>query len=309
MIQRPPHKLYASERPVQSDYAMERSYAKRRIATLAILAAIVGGVSYAVWGGGDKVLSSDIPTIKAEGEYRKKPDDPGGVEIPHQDVKVYEQLEGKTGAAYAPVEHLLPPPEAPKVETPAPEEAKQAAAPEIDTNKNTEKMETTVKAATPPATSAVGTATPSAAPVNTQPAAKKEVIKSVPAVPVAAESKPKENKEKEAAPSFDSVLNKVKQQNAEEKATSTAPVAVASGNVAIQLASVPSEAQADTLASQLQKKYASILGEVSLRVVRADLGAKGIYYRIQGQGLSSADADRICSSIKQTNAGCMLVRK
>ena len=85
--------------------------------------------------------------------------------------------------------------------------------------------------------------------------------------------------------------------------------APASGNAAIQLASLPNEAQARAMMEKLQQKYAAKLGGAKLRVVRADLGSRGIYYRIQSQSLAEGEANRVCSALKQTNAGCILVTK
>ena len=59
----------------------------------------------------------------------------------------------------------------------------------------------------------------------------------------------------------------------------------------------------------LQEKYSSALNGASLHLARADLGTKGIYYRIQSQPLTEEGANRICSSLKQMNAGCILVRQ
>jgi hypothetical protein len=81
------------------------------------------------------------------------------------------------------------------------------------------------------------------------------------------------------------------------------------GKTIIQLASVPDEAQAKTTLESLQHKYAVQLGGVSLHLARADLGTRSIFFRIQSQGLAEQDANRICSSLKQINAGCFLVRK
>jgi len=60
---------------------------------------------------------------------------------------------------------------------------------------------------------------------------------------------------------------------------------------------------------RLQRRYASILDEAQLRVVQADLGEKGIYYRIQSQPISDERANKICASVKKLKAGCILVRK
>ena len=125
MTPRPPSpELFVSERPVHSDYARERAYARRRIVTLIVLAFVLGGAGYAFWGRGAP-NPADIPTIKAEGAYKQKPTEPGGIDIPHQDVRVYDQLESKKAVAPQ-IEHLLPPPEVPKEALPLPAPAAHA---------------------------------------------------------------------------------------------------------------------------------------------------------------------------------------
>ncbi len=60
---------------------------------------------------------------------------------------------------------------------------------------------------------------------------------------------------------------------------------------------------------KMQKKYATELRGAKLHIVRADLGQRGVYYRIQSQVLSGTEANRICSSLKRVNAGCIFVAK
>lgn len=351
MTRPPQHELFVSERPVHSEDAMERVYARRRRMTVAVLALIVAGALYAFSGGGP-TNPSDIPTIKADGTVRQKPADPGGIDIPHQDVRVYDQLEGKRDNAQA-VEHLLPPPEVPKeappspradgvaptvdasapvptaapvapvTETPAPVAAPTAAAKPgaksaakdeiLDRSAAAKSVSTTV--AVPPAPAAVPAPLPeAAAPAPSSPA---PASLAVPAASAAASVK---TPKAPAAPpvTIDQLLNRdavpakaddkvAKTDKTEIAAPKTAPVAA--GKAVIQLASMPNEAQAQATMKSLQQKHAQALGGVSLHVVRADLGGRGVYYRIQSQGIAESDAARICSSLKQANAGCILVRK
>ncbi len=65
---------------------------------------------------------SDLPVIAApEGDYKVAPKDPGGLEVDHQDVAIYEALaRGRPGAA---PEAIGPLPEAPRPVVPPPEPA------------------------------------------------------------------------------------------------------------------------------------------------------------------------------------------
>jgi len=76
----------------------------------------------------------------------------------------------------------------------------------------------------------------------------------------------------------------------------------------IQLASVSVPAAGAAMEKTLQTKYNELLGGANLRVVKADLGSKGIFYRIQSQPVSSDLAGQICQALKNRNAGCLIVR-
>ena len=62
------------------------------------------------------------------------------------------------------------------------------------------------------------------------------------------------------------------------------------------------------MANKLQSHYGGVLGSAELRAVRADLGHKGIYYRIQTQALSEQQASKICAALQRENVGCILVK-
>jgi len=60
---------------------------------------------------------------------------------------------------------------------------------------------------------------------------------------------------------------------------------------------------------RLKRQNADLLGALSVATERVDLGDKGIFYRIQAGPLADgAEADRICSALRQRNVGCLLVK-
>ena len=88
--------------------------------TLVAFAAILW---YAYPQGQEKYTDIDIPTIKADtGIYKFQPDDPGGVEVRHQDSTLFNPLDK---VAEEKIERLLPTPEEPMKK----EEALKTAAP------------------------------------------------------------------------------------------------------------------------------------------------------------------------------------
>lgn len=316
MTRPPQNELFVSDRPVHSDYEQERAYARRRITTVIVLLAALGGGGYAIWGGGGAPDPANIPTIKAEGAYKQKPSEPGGIDIPHQDVRVYDQLESKNGAAPQ-VEHLLPPPEIPK-------EIPHAAAPAPTSEA------ATAPAPAPAPVAAVDAASPKAGILPSEPAAKPVSTTIAPvAAPPAAQGPTAPQAQASAAESgakpplsIEQIIKNTETKTPASAASVASPAAVAAptpktapkalsatGKAAIQLASLQDEAQARAMMEKLQRKYAAQLGSAKLRLVRADLGSRGIYYRIQSQNLLEGGANRICSSLKQLNARCILVGK
>ena len=60
---------------------------------------------------------------------------------------------------------------------------------------------------------------------------------------------------------------------------------------------------------RIKRKNADLLGTLSATPIRADLGDKGIYYRIQAGPVSDqAAAERICGELRQRSVGCIVAR-
>jgi hypothetical protein len=84
--------------------------------------------------------------------------------------------------------------------------------------------------------------------------------------------------------------------------------AIAPGDYFVQLASVTSESGAGGEWLKLQKSF-GVLQNVDYRVERADLGERGVYYRIQAGPMSKDSANALCASIKaQKPGGCLVVK-
>jgi cell division septation protein DedD len=88
-----------------------------------------------------------------------------------------------------------------------------------------------------------------------------------------------------------------------------APQVAAAGAFRIQLASVKSEADAQKEWTRLQKIHADLLGTLAPTIQRADLGAQGIFYRIQGGPLANREAAAaLCEQLKAKNQACLVVK-
>ena len=81
------------------------------------------------------------------------------------------------------------------------------------------------------------------------------------------------------------------------------------GGTRLQVGSVRSEDAARQEWERIKRKNSDILGSLSATPVRADLGDKGVYYRIQTAPVADpAAAERLCSQLKQRNIGCIIAR-
>jgi cell division septation protein DedD len=87
------------------------------------------------------------------------------------------------------------------------------------------------------------------------------------------------------------------------------PIAAAAGAYRMQLGALNSEDAAKQEWLKLQKQHPDLLGRLSLTVSRVDLGAKGVFYRIQAGPIADAtQAEQDCAVLKSRNVGCIIVK-
>ncbi|HEX8827052.1 MAG TPA: SPOR domain-containing protein, partial [Xanthobacteraceae bacterium] len=90
-------------------------------------------------------------------------------------------------------------------------------------------------------------------------------------------------------------------------ATDAPAPASAGGGYAVQVSSQHSEAEVQDSFRALQAKYPDVLGGKQPMIRRADLGAKGIYYRaLVGPFASAEEAASMCSSLKAAGGSCLV---
>jgi cell division septation protein DedD len=81
------------------------------------------------------------------------------------------------------------------------------------------------------------------------------------------------------------------------------------GSYAVQVSSQRSEEEAQAAYRSLQARYPQQLGGRHAMIRRADLGAKGIYFRaLVGPFASSEQANGLCGSIKAAGGSCIIQR-
>ena len=79
------------------------------------------------------------------------------------------------------------------------------------------------------------------------------------------------------------------------------------GGYAVQISSQRNEKEVQSSFLALQAKYPNLLGGREPMVRRADLGAKGVYYRTMvGPFVSAEQANELCSNLKAAGGSCIV---
>lgn len=84
------------------------------------------------------------------------------------------------------------------------------------------------------------------------------------------------------------------------------PAAAAPSGWAVQIASQPTEAAAQSSYDSLARRYASVLNGRGVNIVRADIAGKGTYYRVRIPASSRAEANTICTNYKGAGGTCFV---
>lgn len=261
------------------------------LGALVAVAAVAGfgGIAWYATTQGQKDSATVVPLIRADNSPVKVlPAKPGGMEVPNQDKLIFMRI--TPGQKKAKPERLLPPPEKPMA-TPAPIETpveKPMARP----------------AKTPPLGPLVAKPGILASRTEPSPPAAKAAGKTPPPKPkpVTPASKPV----KAIAP----VKPKAKVKKAAKVATaSKAHAAAARGAFRVQLGAVKSKTGAQKEIRRLTRRYKSLLAGLTVKAVRADLGRRGIFYRLQAGPLAGGTAAAVlCAKFKARKQGCMVIR-
>jgi hypothetical protein len=237
------------------------------------------------------------PLIAADEQpTRAKPEEPGGMEIPHQDKSVYERL----GTEEPPpkVETLLPPPETP-MEKPGAEQQTAAAPPPPPAPPTQAKAAAPV----PPAASEAKASAPADEMAKVAPAAG-------PGGPAGAAKTPEAAAASAAPPTAIPTTTAMPTMTtaAATAPGAAAPQATEGGRYRIQISAVRSEQAAETEWKRVKATHGDLLGNLTPNIVRVDLGAKGTFYRVQAGALTEAAARDLCAELKKRKADCIVVK-
>jgi len=281
------------------------SLAKTLIGVAAILG--ISAFGWVAWVAYDEGVRTGavkmVPVIKADaGEVKHKPDDPGGMVIPHQDKLVFNRL--APGQSDAPVERLLPQPEAP-VALPVRAVSDADAAKSLNTTPETPQTEVAT-ALTPSLVGPVpneklkgqDAAPPPVSAAPAPPVDPAEIVAKTPPASGAPLNLPTDaTKPAPATPAA-----------APAAATVEPPApAVPAAAWRVQLASLSKQTDAEAAWARMQKRNPDLLGALQLQVQAAAL-SKGTFYRVQAGPLPDrAAADSLCGSLKSRKQDCLVV--
>ncbi len=284
---------------------MMRSWLFGGLGGLFAITGIAGITWYAVTSFGEKDAAGPVPLIKAEtAPVKVRPEKPGGMDVPNRDKRVYSRISG-TVAPDKQV-RLQPPPEIPVARpTPsAPEKTGKASAiatatPEPSPTKVEQLLPPPLPQPKPmakvPSLPSEPTPTPKTATAPTPPPAL--AAKAEPAVPSPGSS-PGDKSGDKSGEKLD--LAAVAKQ--------VAAVTPAAGGHRIQLLALKSEAKAKLARTRMLKSHGKLLSGLAFTVDRADLGKKGVFYRLRAGPLADrASAGKLCARFKARNVECVIV--
>ena len=249
-----------------------------------------------------------VPVIRADAsEIRRKPEEPGGLVVPHQDKLVFSRL--APGQADEPIERLLPLPEAP-LTLPAKETIKSEAVKSVGAASAT--AETEIATALTP--SLVQPAPPQKLAPPSPPAPPPdpaEIVAKTPPASAAPLNLPAVEPEKSPAAAAPKAPPQAPDLAAKTPppppVVEKAPPVVPATAWRIQLVSLSSQKDAEAVWVKMQKANTDLLGKLQLRVQTVKL-SKGTFYRVQAGPLSDRTAAAsLCSSLKSRKQDCLVV--
>ena len=257
-------------------------YGGLKIILAGCLIVSAGYTTWAYWGDEFFGLNVDeVPIVRAPRiPVKVRPKKPGGIEIPNRDIFVYDRLERMPPQGTT--ENLLPRPERPLSPPEANLSSKSMAATKLNSSPE------------PPKT------------IGSQPAVAEvlAIQKPKPSLSMA-NIKKKQDKSVSAVLPKPKLLDSVNREALIVKKENKS----ATNNFQIQLLAVRSAAAVEKEWVRLKKKHISLLGKLSLNVVRVNLGEKGVFYRLHTGPLANKGTARaLCDALIKVKVACLVIR-
>ena len=250
------------------------------------------------------------PLVEAdENPFKVRPENPEGMEFAHRDNTAYDAIENPEGAVDDGVVSLQDPPDLPT-----------SPAFDDDTESDNPYQEDGALSS-----EALALLEGDEEPVNTSAAPEADGQGGTESAAVPPQASPDDNK----GESSDPVTSETEEADADTRgevaetadqpvaaqatAADVKPVAVPSTSLAksvrIQLGSLRSKALAEREWKRLAGRHNVLLGALTLHVQQADLGARGVFYRVQAGPLVTVQAAReVCRQLESKKVGCIVVR-
>ncbi len=292
-----------------------------------LLAGIVGGVAL-IGAIGAYALSSgngsggDAPALVRadDGPVKVKPENPGGTTVPNQDNKVYDAVSREATSSEPQQDKLVTTAEEPLDVAPVEDAEDEATAfgkgedrieqilDDVEGKTDSEiiavaprKVRTMV--VKPDGTLVPREDDPEMAPSNEQ---TDTIAAASPRSAEADEEVASLPEEIEPAPSQDRTGSTPPAPDQQVAAATTA--AAAGGGWAMQIASQPNEAAAQSSYKDLARRYASVLQGHEVNIVKAEIDGKGTFWRVRVPANSRAEAVSLCESYKAAGGSCFVSR-
>lgn len=93
-----------------------------------------------------------------------------------------------------------------------------------------------------------------------------------------------------------------------EAAPPAAAAAVPPGSYVIQIASLPSQAEAQKSYQSLSAKFSGVIGGKGVDIKQAEIAGKGTFYRVRIPAGSKADAVALCERYRAAGGSCLVAR-
>jgi cell division septation protein DedD len=247
--------------------------------------------------------AAGVPLLVADQQpTREKPADPGGMKVADIDPLAYD-----SGRSPPRVENLLPSPEKP-LPQPAPDRQGVAAAPVAATNGVSPANEESSPTDTDSQQTQMADNATVGAPVKLVPDAPAPIAKQKPVAakaapaprPPAVKPAPKP-KLKPAAVIREDATPPARLVEAKARETGAK-------GYRLQLASLRSASDAQAMEARLRRSYGELLGSVGFSVVPVNLGDRGTYYRVMAGPMVQGAASRLCDTLRQRGAACLLAK-
>lgn len=241
------------------------------IGVLIVFAAVV----WNTYRTGVRGAEGELPMVTADADdYKRVPDEPGGIEIDDLDRRLYDALDGSTR---------------PPVSQPASVDAQTAllAGPPRDLRPSAAGSSQSPREAVeaedlPPLEPAPAPAPQSEAPLSDL----SHSATNVEPAPVVEAPRPELRGEPDNNYGFASA-----------------------GEFLVQVSAVRSEEAANEAWSRLLQRHPDIFSGSSKSIERADLGARGVFYRLRAGSFSSREtASKFCEDYKRAGGDCIVVR-